>query len=289
MKHFDTSPDGIIEIIKNGESKWVEFKSKLPPDDIVSKNIVAFANTKGGIIVFGVDDRGTVLGIDENRIESSMKQLSRLASSLLPIPAEIGSVIYNGRTLLYMVVPSIPEEYRPLMTARGEVFTRHDDRIHRYDLTQELTSTSRQPDAKQLDVITFVAMSFREEEDPALVDYFAAMKRAVDRTQLPISLKRIDLVEGDYEISQQVMEEIDKADIFLADFTLSPKNVYFELGYARGKNSLAIIQTARKDTVLEFDVRNWKTILYKNATELEEKLVPALHNAYERAMKDEMV
>jgi hypothetical protein len=289
MKHFDISPDGIVEIIKDGESKWVEFKSKLPPDDIVSKNIVAFANTEGGIMVFGVDDRGTVLGIDENRIGSSMERLARLASSLLPIPAEMGSVVYNGRTLLYMVVPPIPEEYRPLMTARGEVFTRHDDKIRRNDLAQRFVRTSRRPDAKQLDVIAFVAMSFREEEEPALVDYFAAMERAVERTQLPISLKRIDLVEGDYEISQQVMEEIDKADILLADFTLSPKNVYFELGYARGKNSLAIIQTARKGTVLEFDVRNWKTIFYKNATELEEKLVLAFDNAYERAMKSEKV
>lgn len=289
MKRFDTSPDGIIKIIKEGESKWVEFKSKLPPDDIVSKDIVAFANAEGGIIVFGVDDHGTVLGIDESRIESSMKQLSRLASSLLPIPAEIGSVIYNGRTLLYIVVPLVPDEYRPLMTARGEVFIRLDNKIRRNDLAQRFGRISRKPDAKQPNVIAFVAMSFREEEDPALVDYFAAMKRAVDRTKLHISLKRIDLVEGDYEISQQVMEEIDKADILLADFTLSPKNVYFELGYARGKNSLAIIQTARKGTVLEFDVRNWKTIFYKNATELEEKLIPALEDAYERAIKNDKV
>jgi hypothetical protein len=28
----------------------------------------------------------------------------------------------------------------------------------------------------------FVAMSFRSEEEPALVDYFAAMQRAVKRT-----------------------------------------------------------------------------------------------------------
>ncbi len=168
------------------------------------------------------------------------------------------------------------------MTSRGEIFTRHDDKIHRNPIAQKLVSRTRVPSSTHSKVTAFVAMSFRDEEEPALVDYYSAMERAVQRTDLPISLNRIDLVEGDYEISQQIMEEIDKANILLADFTLSPRNVYFELGYARGKNSLAIIQTARKGTALEFDVRNWKTIFYKNATELEEKLMPALTDAYER-------
>jgi hypothetical protein len=42
----------------------------------------------------------------------------------------------------------------------------------------------------------FVAMSFRFEEEPSLVDYFAAMRRAVAATKLPIELVRIDLFEG---------------------------------------------------------------------------------------------
>jgi len=59
--------------------------------------------------------------------------------------------------------------------------------------------------------------------------------------------------------------------------------VYFELGYARGCKNKQIVQTARKDTLLEFDVRNWRTEFYCNATELEEKLIPALQSAYARA------
>ena len=37
---------------------------------------------------------------------------------------------------------------------------------------------------------------------------------------------------------------------------------------------------SRRDTALEFDVRNWRTIFYANATELEERLVDALTAAY---------
>jgi hypothetical protein len=118
----------------------------------------------------------------------------------------------------------------------------------------------------------------RRYMDPSLVDYFEAMKRAVNSTSLPIDLVRMDLLEGDYEISQRIMDEIDKADILLADFTLGPANVYFERGYARGRNR-RVVQAARKGTLLEFDTRNWHTIFYKNATELETALVPALEQA----------
>ena len=70
----------------------------------------------------------------------------------------------------------------------------------------------------------------------------------------------------------------DPADIVIADFTLGAKNVYFEAGYARAAQK-QIIQTSR-DKVLEFDVRNWRTTFYRNATELEAKFVPELQAAY---------
>lgn len=127
--------------------------------------------------------------------------------------------------------------------------------------------------------VAFVAMSFRDEEEPALVDYFRAMERAAARTNLPITMRRIDLVEGDYEISQRLMDETDAAEIVIADFTLSSRNVYFELGYARGRHK-RIIQTARKGENLEFDVRNWRTTFYRNATELEDRFVAELMAAY---------
>ena len=101
-----------------------------------------------------------------------------------------------------------------------------------------LGSSSREP-LPQVDSPTprvmFVAMSFRDEVEPALVDYFHAIKRAAGSVRAPIKVLRIDLDEGDYEISQKLMDRIDEADIVLADFTLTPPNVYFELGYARGR------------------------------------------------------
>ncbi len=59
----------VLEIIRNGENSFIEFKR----DDIkavdLAKEIVAFANTKGGRVLIGVDDDRTISGIKRKKIE----------------------------------------------------------------------------------------------------------------------------------------------------------------------------------------------------------------------------
>jgi nucleoside 2-deoxyribosyltransferase len=81
----------------------------------------------------------------------------------------------------------------------------------------------------------FVAMSFRTEEEPALVDYWQAMLRAAKQARREFDLRRADEIEGDYEIMERVYKEIDSAQLVIADLMLSPSNVYLELGYGRGR------------------------------------------------------
>lgn len=118
----------------------------------------------------------------------------------------------------------------------------------------------------------FVAMSFRHEEEPALIDYWHAMQRAAIRAGREFDLRRIDELDGDYEIVGRIYQEIEAADLVIADLTMSPANVYLELGYARGKGK-SVIQTCREGTPLEFDVRGHRTLTYRNAATLEEKLL----------------
>jgi hypothetical protein len=271
---FDTTPEGIENIALGGESQTVEFKTKLPNGQTIARILAAFANTEGGILLIGVSDDGGIVGISDDEVGVTLDRLQRVASSLLPWPIEVGVVDIRGKNVSYAVVDKAPRIFSPVLTSRGELYQRLAGSVVAVDF-----GTSKTTAVISKEVILFVAMSFREEEEPALVDYYRAMERAVKETALTIKLTRVDLVEGDYEISQQIMDEIDKADIVLADFTLNARNVYFELGYARGKKR-RIIQTARKGTELEFDIRNWRTLFYRNAAELEEKLIPELKKAY---------
>ena len=265
----------LLAMIAQGESDRVEFKQSLPPDSVIARALAGFANSAGGVLFLGVDDDGKVLGLSPAEVEIAIQRLTKLGNSLLPQPVETGSLQADNKTLVYAVVDQVPSHFSPVITSEGQVFKREYQDIIAVDFGTSSTAVA----LRGREMTVFVAMSFHEEEEPAIVDYYRGMERAVEFTKLPLLLRRIDLLEGDYEISQQIMAEIERADIVIADLTLNPRNVYFELGYARGKGK-RVIQTARKGTLLEFDIRNWRTLFYRNDTELEEKLIEEIREAY---------
>jgi len=57
----------LLQKIRSGEDSTIEFKKELPHRDSLADEIAAFANTRGGVILIGVDDNKNIvgLGIDE--------------------------------------------------------------------------------------------------------------------------------------------------------------------------------------------------------------------------------
>jgi Schlafen, AlbA_2 len=279
VPHF--SSDNLRSIIAEGESVTVELKARLPAESILARTLSAFANSYGGVLIIGATGQGNIVGLSPENANAGLARVRAVGDSLLPAPIDAGIVELEGKQVVYASTPSADENSRPVMTSDGHIFQRQGSRNYQLGEPEEMDLLRKRPRpvATPKECVVFVAMSFRDEEEPALVDYYRAMERAVSRSELPLKLVRVDREEGDYEISQQLMRQIDDADIVIADYTMSPHNVYFEAGYARGRRK-RVIQIARKDESLQFDVRNWRTEVYRNATELEDKLVPALQAAY---------
>ena len=59
----------LLEIIRNGESSGVEFKRDVVQTHDLAKELVAFANFEGGIVLLGVEDDGSVSGITRSKPE----------------------------------------------------------------------------------------------------------------------------------------------------------------------------------------------------------------------------
>jgi len=93
---FDASQNRtawVQSLIEGGESERVEFKSTLrwnlkadKADKAIEtawlKTIIAFLNTDGGALIIGVDDAGTILGIEADRFENDDKCLLFVNSRL---------------------------------------------------------------------------------------------------------------------------------------------------------------------------------------------------------------
>jgi len=59
----------VIEKIANGEDSYTQFKLRAVRAKDLAKEMVAFANAEGGIIIFGIADNGDIKGLNQTEIE----------------------------------------------------------------------------------------------------------------------------------------------------------------------------------------------------------------------------
>lgn len=57
----------IKEIIAGGEGLTTEFKQRFSTHNKIAKELIAFANTKGGLLFFGIDDDGSIYGVESEK------------------------------------------------------------------------------------------------------------------------------------------------------------------------------------------------------------------------------
>lgn len=84
-------------LLKHGEGLKLEFKEKFDSKGI-GKEIVAFANTEGGRIFIGIDDRGEVKGVQiTNKLKSEIQDIARNCDPPIHIELEVfdGVLIVN--------------------------------------------------------------------------------------------------------------------------------------------------------------------------------------------------
>jgi hypothetical protein len=113
--------------------------------------------------------------------------------------------------------------------------------------------------------LVFVIMSFLPDMEP-IYEGIASAARAVG-----LDAKRVKDIEGDYRITDKIIEMIQSARLIVVDLTHERPNVYFELGYARGLGK-RVVTIARKDSNIHFDVKDWKYLEYVDSRLLERDL-----------------
>ena len=57
----------LAKLIEEGENLNIEFKQRFSEYEKIAKEIIAFANTSGGAIIFGINDNGKVYGVQSEK------------------------------------------------------------------------------------------------------------------------------------------------------------------------------------------------------------------------------
>jgi len=126
---------------------------------------------------------------------------------------------------------------------------------------------ARTPSAnREIDNLVFVICPFHASMEPVYEAITAAA------TECELEARRVKDVQGDYRITEKMLEMIQTARFVVADLTLERPNVYFELGYARALQK-TVITICRDQTPVHFDVQDWTYLKYVDSRPLERDLI----------------
>lgn len=121
----------------------------------------------------------------------------------------------------------------------------------------------------------FIAMSMNSD-NPELEDVLDSIKESCSRCG--IQAERIDEPESNERITDRILESIRKAEFVIVDLTNSKPNVYYEAGYAQGIGKIPTY-IAKDGTILEFDLKDYPVIFYRNMKELKDRLEKRLRSS----------
>jgi len=129
----------LLDIIRKGESSKVQFKERMPHNVGMAYEMIAFSNSEGGMIIFGVNDKtGELNGLDFSEIANLNSQLANIASNniLPPIFIKTETVSVNGNNL---VVVTIPEGTgKPYKDRSGNIFVKNGSDKRKVTSNEEL-------------------------------------------------------------------------------------------------------------------------------------------------------
>lgn len=134
----------LLNIIKNGENSYIEFKEEDIKAKELAEEIVAFANSEGGTILIGISDDGNIKGVQDKNIEEKIMnicrnncipniipiyediELNRLKISIVSIPKGLNKPYYTTDHKYYVRVGTTKriasrEELMRLFQANGSI------------------------------------------------------------------------------------------------------------------------------------------------------------------------
>ncbi|MBD3316259.1 MAG: AAA family ATPase, partial [Chitinivibrionales bacterium] len=161
----------ILGLLTMGECRTVEFKAaRRALNRDLYETVCAFLNRDGGDILLGVDDDGTIRGVQRSAVVQMKQDFANMVnnSQVLNPPSylSIEDVEHAGATLLHIAVPPSSQVHR----CKGRIYDRNEDGD--YDITDNQTLVTRLYVRKQSSYSENIIFPYAELTDlrPELIE-----------------------------------------------------------------------------------------------------------------------
>jgi ATP-dependent DNA helicase RecG len=194
-----TSRTELMRLVRGGEDTFLELKVKLSNPEKIAQEIVALANTGGGVIIFGVNDQLRVEGVDD--AEDVQDELVRICREEIqpPLVPYIDRIAFdNGRRVVALDVEG---KRRPYRTRDGRFYLR-------------IGSEKREASREELSALMDEARPFGYENIPVM----GSVVSDIDEAHLWSFVREFegDAFEGEAAAVGYPTADVLKRDLLLA-------------------------------------------------------------------------
>ncbi|MCL5029840.1 MAG: ATP-binding protein [Bacteroidetes bacterium] len=93
------------ELIEGGENYYCEFKRKFSSPEKIAREMIAFANTKGGFMLFGIDDNKEIVGVESEKSETELILDAAKNYCEPPLDIKIEYMDMQGKEVVIVEIP----------------------------------------------------------------------------------------------------------------------------------------------------------------------------------------
>lgn len=164
----------LIELCSLGESTTVQYKQEFTTQKQIAEELVAFANTRGGIIVFGAEDKtGKMVGLTYEQVQYTSRELGNTANEQVRPVIYIETETVKHEGMAYVVAYVKNGIYKPYKDLSGNIWVKQGSDKRRVTENSEIRRLLQNSHQYQVDADGVEGSSEDNIDTKALDSYFA--------------------------------------------------------------------------------------------------------------------
>lgn len=177
----------LTAIIARGEDSRHQFKRDFSNIDSLAAELIAFANTRGGSLLIGVDDSGNVGGLDVADVSRLNQLLSNASSQNVRPPINPTSSNVMTENGLVVVIDVAEGLNKPYVDAQGRIWVKSGADKRHVTAREEMLRLFQSSGLVYADEVPVQSATFNDLDQDALGKYFGRRyQRSVESTGLAL-------------------------------------------------------------------------------------------------------
>ncbi len=165
--------DEFVELCKCGETTTVQYKECFTSQTKIAQEMVAFANTHGGVILFGVQDKtGEMLGLTFKQLQDTGLELGNTANEQVKPAIYIETEVVKVDEKRFLVCQIKEGKGKPYKTNDGSIWVKQGQDKRRVTDNAEILSLFQGVGAYKADNETVPNTSIKDLEMAYINDFF---------------------------------------------------------------------------------------------------------------------